>query len=278
MRTKISDNNIFPIFSKEEEYKKLDDLFNKDNAYFNGWSFISIKKALETSFLSWDLRGSFTTLEEMLKGLKIRRSDFNGGCTEERLLDYIQFLLNAVAYTNDVARQEEFHLSLADESNVIENAIVSNCELIIDKLSCEIHMENNEIYISYTDDVASIVSVQNKDISDSISEYLKIDNNYDFNRKSELLCTFYKKIEPYGKEFSKTEFKKLYDDTKFLMNNIGARHYLDENNELNAVFKGMDKEELRQWYSDVFKMFLSCVSLIPYLDIKKRIKDIKCIN
>lgn len=72
-----------------------------------------------------------------------------------------------------------------------------------------------------------------------------------------------------------TEFKSLCQDTTTLLNKIGARHALSPEHKLESKFLDMDNRELEEWYDSVFNMFLGCMAVLPYVEIKPKIKDIK---
>lgn len=280
MRKRISDNNIFPVFSIDTEYRKLQELFYDRGAFGKVIAItqkarpsLSYADCIHAMFLDWNLRGTFTSVEEMMAALEISEEDFENEITDDRFLDYIQFVLNAIVFVDEQIKRGRYAIYRAGDT--IFNAIVDNCIHIVDKLGAEIAEEKNEIFIAYKDDVASAVATCNEDLSGSIVEYLKIDNRGDLQRKGEILCTLAKKLEPFEKKMNGSEFKALCTDTTTLMNNIGARHALKPEDKLNAKFMNMDEEELEKWYDRAFHMFLGCMAVIPYLDIKSEIKAIK---
>lgn len=282
MRKRITEKNVFPQFSLEREYKKLHDLtfdrsaFGKYVVYTQkARPSLSYDNCLQIMFLDWDLRGSFTSIEEMLFGLHISEDDFENNVTEDRLLDFIQFTLNAICFVDEEVNKGNYNIYKATDT--IFNAIVSNSRLILDHLGAEMINGGKEIYIAYKDDIATAVTEQNQELKTSITEYLKIDNRGDLQRKGEVLCTLAKKLEPHEKSLINSEFKQLCSDTTFLLNNIGARHYRDPKNKIKAQFVAMKKEELVQWYDRAFQMFLACMAALPYLDYEKDIKVLRSI-
>lgn len=282
MRKRITEKNVFPEFSLEGEYKKLHDL-TFDRSAFGKYVIYSQKarpslsydNCLQTMFLDWDLRGSFTSIEEMLFGLQISEDDFDKSVTEERLLDFIQFTLNAICFVDEEVDKGYYNIYKATDS--IFNAIVSNSRLILDHLGAEMIDVGKELVIVYKDDVATAVSEQNRDLKASITEYLKIDNRGDIQRKGEVLCTLAKKLEPHEKALNDSDFKQLCSDTTFLLNNIGARHYPDPSNKIKAQFTTMKDEEVEEWYDRTFQMFLACMAVVPYLEVKSEIKALKSV-
>lgn len=283
MRQRISDRNKFPTFSIAKEYDKLDDLFHNRGAFGRilvvtqrARPNISYYDCIRNMFLDWELRGSFTTLEEMMEALAISVEDFADGVTEERLLDYIQFLANAVVYVDAAAIGSGYAIYRANEA--IGDALAENCQYILEYLGAEMVREGQEIVVAYRDDVATAVKEQNPDLSGSIVEYQKIDNRGDLQRKGEILCTLAKKLEPLESQFKGTEFNTLCTDTTMLFNNIGARHAWKPEHSVSSQFMLMDEAELEEWYDNAFKMFLACMSVLPYLDVKSQLKSLKSGN
>ncbi len=223
--------------------------------------------------MEWELRGTFTSLEEMLSSLQIGEDEFQQECDENRLLDYIQFVANAIAFVNKKANDIHGRFYMADST--IAQAVSEQCLMIAERLNAEIILDDSEFFVQYKDDIATAIVEQNEDCSVSIVEYLKIDNRGDLTRKGEILCTLAKKLEAYEKKFNGTEFSSLRTDTKALLNNIGPRHYLEDNNHIKRKAMKMSATELEEWYDRVFQMILACLAVVPYLDIKNEIKELK---
>ena len=181
MRQKISDKNVFPTFDILSEYKKLRRLFHEEKAfgyeyaYGNSRTILSYCDVLENIFLDWKLKGTCTSVKEMLCGLGIDDKDFQGDPSKERLLDYIQFLLNACAYVLSYVRHRSskyYH----DREEYAFSAISSLSHQLLERFGAEIMDDEEELWIIYKDDVAAAVAEQNPDMRVSIQEYLKIDN------------------------------------------------------------------------------------------------------
>ncbi len=137
MRKRISDKNIFPCFSLEAEYQKLHQLFLDHVAFgrilgisSRSRPCLSYNNCLQAMFLDWKLRGSFTCIEEMLSSLEIGEVDFDMNTTEERLLDYIQFILNAVIFVDEMENTKQYMVYKANDAicNAIRKTDTGNCK------------------------------------------------------------------------------------------------------------------------------------------------------
>ncbi len=280
MRQRISQKNVFPVFDIETEYKKLQSLFFDRSAYGKVLPYgrsapcLSYNDCLKEVFLDWELRGTFTSIEEMLLGLKIGDDDFSANPSEERLLDYIQFITNAVTFLVSILKHKKHYVYFA-QAETIFNAIADNAHFLLNRLGAEMINKSGELWVIYKDDVASCVAEQNTDIKESIIEYLKIDNRGNLQRKGEVLCTLAKKLEPHEGKLNATEFKTLCSNTTELLNKIGARHALNDKDHIEKKILNMDIAEQEKWFDYTFQMLLACMAVIPYIDIKNEIKLLK---
>lgn len=133
----------------------------------------------------------------------------------------------------------------------------------------------DEVYIVYKNETSSIVSENNPDIEISLLEYRRIDNRGDLQRKGEILCTLSKKIESVEGKIKGTEYQALLNDTTFLLNKTGARHWVEKDKLASATFLKMQPEELEKWYDTTFDLIVSCLAVLSYLNIKNQIRSIR---
>lgn len=277
MRKRITDNNIFPVFSLKNEYEKIQGLLHFPRvieAYDDlrlDYGYYSIDDALRILFLEWNLRGTFTSVDEMRGALGIGKSLEVIPITEEIMLDYIQFVLNAVRFVSDRIKNNN---SLRIENESVFNSINSNCQFLLKKLGAETCEEEGEIFIVYCGDVATAVSNEHKNCAASITEYQKIDNRGDYNRKAEILCTLSKKLEPYESQIKSPLFDRLCNDTKFLLNKL-ARHEQYKDDPVSRIFREMSVNEKEQWCDKAFQLFLGCMAVVPCAEIMRDINALK---
>lgn len=157
----------------------------------------------------------------------------------------------------------------------IGNAIKDNCHLVLGKLNAEAKTIDLELWVLYKNDVATAVSIQNQESAQSIVEYLKIENRDNLERKGEILSSLYKQLEPHKRNLIDNGFQQLCNDMSLLLNKTGARHALDPNDGIEAQILTMGDQERIKWYDHAFKAVLACMAVLPYLELKKEIKDIK---
>lgn len=68
------------------------------------------------------------------------------------------------------------------------------------------------------------------------------------------------------------------ENTTFLFNTIGARHWVEEDKVASKTFMLMSPAELEKWYDKTFDMFLSCMVISRYLAIKGEIEAIRRVE
>lgn len=286
MRQRISEKNIFPSFDLFDEYQKLEAIFSNWRTIgdYDRWG--DRKQPLYTfeeyirdlQFESWNLRGTFINLQEMRQKLNIAPENFSKrNITEEQLLDYIQFLLNCWFRIHSTIKsmQAQGIAYLAQEGPL--EMLFQNCSYILEKLHCEAKLdkENDEIYVIYQDELSAEVSQQDPDVEISLTDYHRIDNRGDLQRKGEILCSLSKRLESVEAQIKGTEFYSIYNDATFLLNKIGARHWTGKDKLANATFMKMSPEELEEWYDTAFDLVVSCLAVVPCLTVRNKIKTIK---
>ena len=281
MRTRISERNLFPNFSLRREYEKLFVLFSDNsairaNCLYHSKTYYSYFEMLKERFLTWKLRGSFISVEEMMDSLGISKDYFIDDISDNRLLDFIQFILNAIFFVEKMILENPFEIYHNNE--LIKKAIEENCDLLLGKFHAEIKTEPSELYIVYKNSIASVAAVRHPHpkVEESIIDYLKIDNRDNLKRKSEILCSLAKDLEAHKESLSTSG--QLYSDTTFLLNKSGIRHDLNPNDKQKAHFLAMNEQERIKWYDRTFEMILACMAELPYLKYKDEIQEIRRIK
>lgn len=286
MRQRISEKNKFPSFDLFDEYQKLEAIFSnwRTMGTYDEWrtrkppmyTFEDYIRDLQ--FENWNLRGTFINLQEMRSKLNIAPEDFvEKKVSEEQLLDFIQFLLNCWLRIHATIETAQAHaIAYIADKNALE-MLFQNCKYLLEKFhcKCQVDEENNEVYVIFKDDLATIISQKDPDVEPSLTEYNRIDNCGNIRRKGEILCTLSKKLEAVESQIKGTEFYPLYNDTTFLLNKIGARHWTGKDKLANATFMKMSPDELEKWYDTTFNLVVSCLAAVPYLTVKDKIKEIK---
>lgn len=284
MRKRISDSNIFPDFDLFSEYQKIERILSEMpligtyDRYGNrtGPKYTLEKCIGDLFFMNWPLRGSFLSLAEMRDNLGIGKDSFTRRkISEEKVLDFLQYAVNCYYRVKTMIRSCD-RAYLTDE--VYLQAMLDNINMLLDKLGARLTTEWGDVpefFVEYKDDLAAAVAGEYPELEHSISEYRRIDNRGDLDRKAEILCSLFKRLEPLERKFKGTTYEKLCSDTTFLFNRLGIRHYVEPGKRAGQAIAAMGQAELEAWYDKVYTMFLSCMVLAQYLDMKADIDRLK---
>ena len=283
MRKRISEQNFFPDFDLYTEYRKIDhllseeklvDMYNKFGRRLDNC--MTLEEYIQyLCFNDWNLRGTFTSIDEMRYSLGIGKGTITPeNITEEKVLDFLQYAINCVNRITSTMKKARVSL-LSDDTIMI--VLLENIKMLVEKLNCSIVLDakTQEMFVVYQNSTASAVQKKFSNIEDTISEYTRIDNRHDLQRKGELLCTLYKEMESIKDKFKGTTYFNLYENTSFLFNKSGIRHWVEKDKIAEATFSKMENSELELWYDKTFDLFLSCMVVSKYLDTKKEIDIIR---
>lgn len=112
------------------------------------------------------------------------------------------------------------------------------------------------------------------DISYKLIEYRRFDLKGDLIRKSEILCTLWKKLEPLRPLLAKNNMNSLNDYLGILFNDF-ARHNNIEGTKQNNYLKNMSSDEIEKWYDKTFDLFLLGMEYVDYINLKPELDRLK---
>ena len=289
MLQRITEMNTYREFNLYHEYSKIEELFSSNEIVFfsakgdMGYNVsISIEDFMKQRFLDWHLRGTFTKLDEMRKAWLINKellSENYQGITEEQVLIFIQFAWNCLDYfTKALDASSEFsdiQLELVDFGIDTVRALASNMDSLLFHLGAGRYFDEDktEHVVYYRDGVDDAIAEQHQDIRESLIQYRRIDTVHDLQRKEEILCTLFKKFENFRGGLKAAGFDTLQSDTGFIMN--FARHMPHGKDAPATKFHLLSNEDKEKWYDNAYKMFIACLAVLPYIDVKLNIAKLK---
>jgi len=288
MLKRISEMNIHPQFDLRHEYEKIEQLFSSNNIVsaqprYSGYcASVSIEEFMASNFLKWSLRGTNITLEEMRESMSINKltmSDTKHEISEEQVLIFLQFVWNCLNYLKDVHDKtneySEINVTFVDSGADTFLALAQNVKLFLQHLKADIYFDEkeNEYVVFYCDAIHDVIAEEHVDIAKSLIEYRRIDTIHDLKRKEEIICTLFKKFENIRDTLKKSGFDALQSDTGFLMN--FARHSPHSKDVVAIKFHSLPNDEKEKWYDEAYKMFVACLSVLTYVNIKPDIVSMK---
>lgn len=286
MRKRISERNVLSNTGLFDEYKKLEFLFSEKKCIgeINQWGRRSIPQFTleqylnDLAFSDWNLKGTAISFINMRDELGLNKEKISKEFNIDLFVDFIELCLNCV-FRIDKTIDEYSNVAYISDRNLLRN-IIDNCTSILEKLNYtyELDRVTNEIYVYFDNNVATAIAETNEDIADRLIEYRRHDLKGDIKRKGEILCTLFKKLESVEKKFKGTTYEKLASDATFLFNKTGIRHWVEKDRIASETFMKMDSDTLEEWYDNTYDLFLSCMVISSYLNLKKRIEEIKKIE
>lgn len=283
MRKKISERNVLPGTDLFNEYQKLEYLFSGNQCIgeYNTFGerilpqFTLEQYMNDLAFSDWNLKGTAISFNNMRDELGLSKEKVSAEFSTDIFVDFIELCLNCVFRINTTIEKHSGIVYISDRNLLIN--IIGNCKSILEKLNYTYELENvtNEIYIYSENSIANAVAETNEDIADSLIEYRRHDMKGDIKKKGEILCTLFKKLESVERKFKGTTYEKLASDTTFLFNKTGIRHWVKKDKIASGTFMKMDPDMLEKWYDNTYDLFLSCMVISSYLDMKKEIEEIK---
>ena len=277
MRNHFSKRNLLPPISFIKEYITLKSMFEgkffqkKDDRSFQLYSYYDL---LDMFFIDWDLRESFLSLGELMNSLQISDEYLKKDVSGNKLFLYVEFVLNGIDYVKEKAG-DAFSVN---KNTTFEKIVRENIDCLLERLDAKAEKQGNAWIVSYKDELATALSILQPGLATIVSEYLKKENKENLERQREILSSLSNKLEPHEQSLNDNGFRQLCSDATFLLNKAGIRHAPSPNDRIESQFLAMDCSERIKWYNRTFKTILACMAVIPYLDFKDEIKEIKRNN
>ena len=238
--------DIFELLDDEldlqMEYERMfymlfhEDYYNQTLAYY-----------FNEKLYDWDYRGTCSSVEEIIKKLKLYNMTF-GTKTINDILKLMQFILNIKLFLDNKG--------LENDSFVL----YKNIYYILNKMNYEYKIENDRVYLYPKDEeVFMAIDNVNKDMKSLLFEYIKFDIKNDVTSKSRLLSEIAKKMEPLRKEYSTTN-KTLTEKIFQLFNKLDIRHNNKAGSKKNEIVANMTEEELIGWYDKLYKLIIYLIN------------------
>jgi len=283
MIKRISERNVLHGTSLFTEYQKIEYLFSENRCIgrFNKFgaplpSKFTLEQYLnDFAFSGWHLRGTAISFYNLRDELGLSKEKIREEFNNDIFVDFMQLCLNSVLRIEMTLNNHSNAFYISDK-NLLSN-IIDNCECILESLnySCKLDEETSEVFVYEKNPIATAVAETNEDIANSLIEYGRHNIKGNLKRKGEILCTLYKKLESIEKRFKGTEYEKLASDTKFLFNKTGIRHCMEKDKFASKTFMEMSVDQLEEWYDNTYYLFLSCMVIFSYLELKNKIEEIK---
>ncbi len=261
-------NNIFNLISCEEislkkEYNRLYTLFEKTSLQYEH----NMLACIESHFFNWKYRNRYLSAYELMKDLKINHLNMETEINLEKLLLYMEFIVNTILII-------ESDLKFEDRDIMI--VLIKNCTNILEQLNYEFKKNGEgQIIIVEKNALTTAVAEIDSTIASEVIEYRRFSLKGNTKEKAEILKKLSNKIEGLKLKFKGTTYNKIIEDTDFLLNNLNIRHNNLEGPKKKEYTKNMPKDELEDWYDTIYDMMLTVIMINDYMNKNKKIVDLK---
>lgn len=271
-------------FNADKEFEIISKLISEKRSPSSiTLSLISLQNVFNVNFILYlkYRKIQFTSYDEVNKYFK---NNMNG---TERLFSYIEFIIDLYSFlkknTGKMNNSDRYNYYLISNSfREIEDRInysldKTNHELIELDSGNRIIVEKN-VYASEVSQIVSETSIQD---AIKVLEYNHFANKGNIERKREILISLASYLEPLKDELNASEelkevmkvnnrkiiaVAKLFD----MYNNLGLRHNNSEQYHLE-----MTKEELEQWYDDIYTLTLFVILSLDEARILSKLKTLR---
>lgn len=279
----MSRRNIFELMSEKIDMKyevwKIHNLYEEKcilvhkNEFQSSW--YTIEEYADLFCLRhWMNRGTYINCEDIRKKLMILPSDIKKGLTDEQVLIYLEYILNII----ELCMSNHYFRSSSNKTKSFFY-LQENINLILEKLGyeCKIFDDEERVLLVEKDLAATAASeIVEKELAYDIIEY----NHYllkgDIEAKRKILKALADKVEPMRSNIKNIN-KNLESNVFMLLNNMNIRHNNLEGKYAVAYVQGLSKEELEEWYDEIYQMLLLCILEYDNIERNTKVDELKKI-
>ena len=248
-------------------------IFSPEN---NKKSYSIIDFADKFSFKHWPQRGTSISCSDMQSALGLSAiANSNFYLSKDRLLAYIEYILNILHIVKNTKLPIELSFTLTD----VFDAVEGNVHEVMGWLNYDARVfEQQQKVLIFEKDQAvnAVVEVVDEDLAYSIVQYNHHSTIGNIEKKKSIHYKLGKELEPKRAEIRSIN-KDLEDDIFFILNNLNIRH---NNTALGdkyykAIVASMSNKELEYWYDELFQMELLAFLELNQITRNKKVKDLK---
>lgn len=272
--------SIFDLMNDNEidvkrEYIRIHKLFEEDT-FYSRYSYISIYEYIDRYFFeNWDKRGRCLSINDMFTSFNIRNKQGLYDDTIEKLLLYIEVIINLIRISDiEILTEEDEDYKYCSWN--IKELLDENINGLLEDLNYEIkEMSDGELVIVEKDLVLSAVAETNKNVSDKVIEYRRFILKGKVKSKREILNLLANEIEGMKQTFKGTTYSNLMDDVQFMLNNLNIRHNNLSGKNKKEYVVNLSRTKLEKLYDQTFDMILGLFVIDKYIKDKNEIDELK---
>lgn len=271
--------SIFDLMNNKEidierEFKRIYELFEKD-IFDNTYPQRSICTVIDEDYFNeWKNRGRNISINDLFTSLQIRDKNGLKENSINKLLLYIEVIVNLISISIEKIRVEMINYYSYDWDTY--KLLKENINSLLEDLNYQISkLSNGELVIVEKDILSSSIAETNGDISDKVIEYRRFALKGKIDEKRELLNLLANEVEGMKPIFKGTTYSNLMDDVQFMLNNLNIRHNNMEGKNKKQYVIELPKKELEKLYDKTFDMILGIFVIDKYIRDKNEIDEIR---
>lgn len=244
------------------EYEKLYKLFNNEDSDGH-----SLREMCERLFLTLPFHGTYFSLNDfdVSNGFVFEMSPDNFDINY--LINYCEYIYNLVIHCHS-----DVHLSRSKFPDPIEYI-----RTLVDKIGYMIiHEEVFYLFVPKSQPAIVVSEMLPPNLSYKVIEYNHHSMKGDLARKQATLKLLADQLEAKQKELNQID-KQFKSDLFYLLNSMNIRHNNIEPTakEYKKAVAEMPKEELEQWYDEIYDMCLYAFMTLDQADRNVKVKKLK---
>lgn len=267
--------NVFEMLEKRairptDEFRRLVKLFNGqwDKSLYEKES---LKGVINGCLPLLPIRQSFLTVDEILKELNISENT-PYGVEWETLFKYSELLENLINQAQNYIRKDK-------KASSVAQVIVDNIKVILEKTNHE-WAKIKEGYIIVDKNPATTEAIEcleerYADLALNMIEYNRVLLKGNLQRKREILYNMAGYVEPMKIMFKGTEFFKLYDNSRNMVNKLNIRHNNSGKDDVPEYAKNWSDKEYEEWYDNAYHTLLMVILAKKQLEITQAFNKLK---
>lgn len=220
---------------------------------------------------SWKARGRYTSCAEIRDKLQITDFYLNHALTENKILLYLEYVINLIWLCND-----KFIESEHDYDKEYEYLQENVCGLIED-LGYEANFFEDEekvLLVEKNAAATAVAEIMEPSISYKVIEYNHFLLKGKIEEKRNILLALADKFEPIRPELKKVN-SKLESNIGYLLNKMNIRHNNKDGKMAGGYVANLSSEELEKWYDETYQMLLLAFLEKENVERNQKIDELK---
>jgi hypothetical protein len=227
----------------------------------------------KNKFTNWKARNRCVSTHDMMNRLGINSNTLQMTNFSNETLKLLEFILNMINLCNIIIDENRYSVT---NDYILLN---KNIDIFIEHFGYTKYENEDEetvIIIEKNEAAIAVAEISEPEIAKKIIQY----NHYllkgDIETKRGLLLIMANELEPKRKELESIN-SSVTTDLFFMFNNMNIRHNNIDQNDKNykPFIADMDKNDLENWYDEIYQMILFAKLLLDNKERQNRIRILK---